>query len=118
LDLEKLSGTFGSADPFTFIAANGDKLVTQYGNQKFGASKPGTYQLTVVGFTQGENPIPIVTAVFVAEFVVQPRESTGRFAGATGKWVMEARTAPFVLGSTTPLPYVWQGRGTITMPRR
>ncbi len=114
LDLETLSGTFGSAEPFVFQAANGDKLVTQYGNTGFGAKTPGTYQIIPLGNSLAE---PVVV-VFLAEFVVQPNESTGRFKGATGSWIMEARTAPFILGSTTPLPYMWQGQGKISMPRR
>jgi hypothetical protein len=115
LELFAEPGKFGSAMPFTFMAANGDKLVTHYGNTNFGAQTPGTYQIQVLGLTPTG---PLVSVVFVAEFVVQPGESTGRFAGATGRWIMEARTAPFILGSTDPLPYVWEGRGSIVMPRR
>jgi len=110
----QLNGLFESYEPFEFVAANGDKLVAHYGNKKFGAATPGKYQLTFLG---GTPEAPIVSAVFVAEFVVQPDLSTGRFKGAKGSWIMEARTSAFVLGSTAPCPYVWEGRGSIVMPR-
>lgn len=108
-------GKFGSARPFVFNAANGDKLVTYYGNTDFGANEAGTYEITILGATAAGDLI--VSAVFVAEFVIQP-SSTGRFRGATGSWIMEACTAPFILGSSDPLPYYWQVQGTIVLPRR
>lgn len=109
-------GKFGSARPFVFNAANGDKLVTYYGNTDFGAKEAGTYEITILGATPAGELI--VSASFVAEFVIQPKESTGRFKGATGSWIMDACTSPFILGSPDPLPYYWQGQGTIVMPRR
>lgn len=96
-------------------ATNGDKLVTQYGNTgPSGAKMPVTDQIIPLGNSLAD---PVVV-VFLAEFVVQPNESTGRFQGATGSWIMEARTALFILGSITPLPYLWQGQGEFSMPRR
>jgi hypothetical protein len=105
-----ITGEFGSDGPFKFIAANGDILACEYGRVAFGASKPGTFELV---------PLPalgvgIYQAYFVAEFVPQGEECTGRFAGVSGSWVMYAVTAPFVLGSTDPLPYSWQGEGSLT----
>jgi hypothetical protein len=96
---------------FTFERMNGDKLATTYGS-----STPGTYTITVVGVTEGGDLI--VTAFFVAEFVVDPSASTGKFAGVTGSWIMYAQTGPFVLGSTDSLDYGWVGEGTLTFPKK
>jgi hypothetical protein len=114
-DLVGFQGTFRSSQPFEFTAANGDKLVVHYGNVDFGATTAGTYQIKILGLTElGQ---PIVSIVFLAEFVVQPN-STGRFRGTTGSWIMVARsTAPFVLGANDPVPYAWEGRGRISLPR-
>jgi hypothetical protein len=108
-------GEFGSGDPFVFVAANGDELVCHYGRTDFGASEPGVFELTVVGFTEGG--VPIVEALFIAEFVPQPA-STGRFAGIQGSWIMIAVTDPFVLGSSDPVPYSWSGQGSLTFQKR
>jgi len=59
----------------------------------------------------------IVEARWLAEFVVVPDESTGRFAGVTGSWIMDARSEPFVLGSDDPVAYSWEGSGRLTFPR-
>ena len=59
----------------------------------------------------------IVQAVWVAEFVVVPEESTGKFAGATGSWIMIARSQPFVLGSDDPVYYSWEGDGQLTFQK-
>lgn len=107
-----ITGEFGSGDPFVFTGANGDKLVCYYGRTDFGASQPGNFILTVVGVLP--NNMLVVEAQWIAEFVVQPNESTGKFAGATGKWTMYAFSKPFVLGSTDPAEYWWQGKGRIT----
>lgn len=111
-----ITGEFGSGDPFVFYAANGDKLVTYYGRTDKGAGTPGTFTLTVVGAT--EDGQPIVEAAWVAEFVVQPNESTGRFAGATGSWVMYAYSEPFVLASSDPVYYWWEGEGRLTFQKK
>jgi hypothetical protein len=112
----KLGGTFGSGPGgFSFVAANGDVLATNYGRTgKGGAKAPGTVTLTIVGL---DGMLPVVTAEFVAEFVVDGAGSTGRFSGVTGSWVMYARTAPFTLGSTDPVVYTWEGEGRLTYPR-
>jgi hypothetical protein len=109
------TGTFGSHDPFVFTAANGDELVCYYGRDDKGADGAGTFELTIVGVTEGGGLI--VDAVFIAEFVAQPVESTGRFAGATGGWIMYAETEPFVLGSTDPVEYSWEGEGELTLEK-
>lgn len=111
-----LGGTFGSDGPCVFVAANGDKLVCHYGRTDKGAEEPGEYELTIVGVTDSGDLI--VEALFVAEFVVQPRQSTGRFAGATGNWIMYAATEEFVLGATDPTAYEWEGEGELTLRRR
>jgi hypothetical protein len=109
------TGNFGGGSPFVFVGANGDKLVCWYGRTNHGASQPGTFELTVVGFTPAG--APIVTARFLAEFVAHPQDSTGKFSGATGSWVMDARTAPFVLGSNDPVSYSWEGEGKLNFAK-
>jgi hypothetical protein len=110
------AGEFGSGSPYVFAAANGDKLVTWYGRTDHGAQEPGTFKLTIVDVT--EEGALVVTAEFIAEFVVQPDESTGKFAGVTGSWIMYAFTDPFVLGSTDPGAYWWEGEGELTFPQK
>ena len=107
-------GEFGSGEPFVFVAANGDELACHYGRTDKGATVPGVFELTIVGIADGG--APIVEAFFIAEFVPQP-ESTGRFAGASGGWIMFARTKPFVLGSSEPLEYSWEGAGKLTFQK-
>lgn len=108
----KIVGEFGSGAPFLFVGPNGDRLVTWYGRVAHGASVPGHFEATIVGVTTDGSLI--VTAFFVAEFVAQPDESTGTFAGATGSWIMYAQTDPFVLGSEDPIVYSWEGEGALT----
>lgn len=114
-DTGKIEGEFGSATAFVFTAANGDQLATYYGNTNFGADEPGTFELTILGVTPDNNLI--VEALFIADFVIQPALCTGRFAGTTGSWLMIARSAPFVLGSSDPLAYSWEGEGRLTFRR-
>ena len=110
-----LIGEFGAGSPFVFVGANGDTLVTWYGRTDHGAEAPGTFTLTILGVT--EQGAPIVEAHWIAEFVVQPDESTGKFAGATGSWIMDAFSEPFVLGSDDPVVYRWEGEGEITFAK-
>jgi len=110
-----IAGKFGSGDPFVFVAANGDKLACYYGRTDKGASEPGSFVLTIVDVTP--EGAPVVTAEWIAEFVVQPELSTGRFAGVTGSWVMYAESEPFVLGSSDPVGYSWDGAGKLTFPK-
>lgn len=114
-DTGTIQGEFGSGSPYVFTAANGDKLVCVYGRTADDAAEPGTFELTIVGVT--EDGDLIVIAEFFAEFVVQP-ESTGRFAGVTGSWIMIANTDPFVLGSSDPIAYTWHGEGELTFPQK
>lgn len=100
---------------FTFERKNGDKLVTTYGDTAAGAAEPGEYTITVIGASEAGL---IVTAYFVAEFVVNPTASTGKFAGVRGSWIMYAQTGPFVLGSSDSLDYGWVGEGTLTFPKK
>lgn len=116
-----IQGEFGSGIPYTFTAANGDKLVCIYGraagNPAAGehpASEPGTFELTIVESTPDGL---VVTAAFVAEFVVQPELCTGRFKGVTGSWIMYAFTEPFLLGSSEPIVYTWEGEGELKFPQ-
>ncbi len=110
-----ITGEFGSGDPFVFTGANGDRLACYYGRTDFGASQPGNFILTIVDVLPGGELV--VEAQWIAEFVVQPNDSTGRFAGATGSWVMYAYSMPFVLGSDDPVDYWWHGRGSLKFKR-
>jgi hypothetical protein len=111
----KIVGEFGSGSPFVFVGANGEHLVTWYGRTDHGATEPGTFELTILGVT-GEGAL-IVQALWIAEFVAVPEESTGKFAGVTGSWEMIARSEPFILGTETPVQYSWEGDGQLTFPR-
>jgi hypothetical protein len=111
----RIIGEFGSGAPFVFTGANGDELVCYYGRTDFGASKPGTFELTILDVLADGSLV--VEALFIAEFVPQPDECTGMFAGVTGSWVMYATTEPFVLGSNDPTNYSWQGQGSLTFAK-
>ncbi len=111
-----ITGEFGSGDPFVFTGANGDQLVCYYGRTDFGASQPGTFTLTILEVLP--NGALVVEAEWIAEFVVQPQDSTGKFAGATGSWIMYAYSEPFVLGTSDPVYYWWQGNGTLTFKKK
>jgi hypothetical protein len=116
-----ITGEFGGGSPFVFIGgngddANGDRLVTWYGRTDHGASEPGTFTLTILGTTPGG--ALIVEAAWIAEFVAVPEESTGKFAGVSGSWIMYAFSDPFVLGSDDPVVYSWHGEGTLTFQKR
>ena len=108
-----LGGTFASHDPCVFIAANGDELVCYYGREDKGAEEVGEIEITILDITEDGF---LVDAFFIAEFVVQP-ESTGRFAGGSGSWIMYAQTEPFILGSSEPVAYTWEGEGAITIAK-
>ncbi|MEZ6063590.1 MAG: hypothetical protein R3C19_24840 [Planctomycetaceae bacterium] len=108
-DLMTLTGEFGSAAPFVFTDSDGDSLVTQYGRTEFGAAEPGFFKLTVRGPAEGGLNV-LVQAHWIAEFVVQPDSSTGKYAGVTGSWIMDAYSDPFVLGTSEPLDYRWESR--------
>ncbi len=106
----RITGEFGSGSPFVFTAANGDTLTCVYGRELFGASQEGTFELI---------PLPdlgpgIYMAYWIAEFVPQPELCTGKFAGISGKWVMYAVSEPFLLGSSAPVGYSWEGEGKLT----
>jgi hypothetical protein len=107
----QITGEFGSGSPYVFTGANGDKLVCYYGRTDFGASEPGAFELTIVDVTP--DGFLVVEALFIAEFVVQPDECTGKFAGTTGSWIMYASTGPFILGSEDPIAYSWEGTGKL-----
>ena len=110
-DTGVFSGEFGSAEPFVFVGANGDKLSCQYGRDDLatadgGATSVGTFEL----FPLGEG---VYVAFWIAEFVPVVSECTGKFAGIKGSWIMYAMSEPFVLGSTDPAGYSWQGDGSL-----
>jgi hypothetical protein len=117
-NVTRIIGTFGSGDEgFTFTAANGDSLACHYGRIDKGASQPGAFELSVLGEGLGDDGITpsfIVEALWIAEFVARPDDSTGKFAGVTGKWTMYAQSEPFVLGSGHPVYFSWEGEGKLT----
>jgi hypothetical protein len=93
---------------FTFVAANGDKLVTHYGT---GFTGKMTGHLSADGTA-------VVGVQFDAIFTIDGAQSTGRFAGASGSWRMIAHAesvslASMVPGFTAPFDYTWTGGGTI-----
>ena len=118
------TGTFGSADPFVFTDADGDVLVTYYGRTDItpSAAEEGTFALLPAGLHPDGLPFNPgdVYAYWIAEFVVQP-ESTGKYAGASGSWIMDAYSAPFSpteIGPTgvgVPLDYRWESRGDVQL---
>lgn len=110
-----LGGLFGSAPTFTFTAANGDKLVCKYGKQTPADARTGQFTLTILDVTDAGELL--VEALFEAYFEVQPQLSTGRLAGATGGWLMIARSAPFALGTDDPVYYSWEGTGRVALAR-
>lgn len=123
-----ITGEFGSGEPFVFEAANGDRLACHFGRVAdddiaVGASQPGTFVLTilaVLGETDDDPPQPIllVEADWLAEFVPQPDLCTGRFAGIQGSWIMHAWSEPFILGSEDPVFYGWEGQGKLTFQKK
>jgi hypothetical protein len=107
-----IAGEFGSGSPFVFTGANGDELVCWYGRTDHGASTPGTFVLTILQINADGSML--VEAAWIAEFVPDPDESTGKFAGVKGSWTMYAYSSPFILGSSDPVDYSWDGEGTLT----
>jgi hypothetical protein len=108
-----ITGEFGSGSPFVFVAANGDQLACNYGRTDLGASSPGTFDLTIVDILSDGSLV--VVGAFVAEFVPQMDLCTGKFKGVTGSWIMYATTDLFILGSSDPTKYSWQGKGSLTL---
>ena len=110
LTFDPLTGAGTFQGFFTFVAANGDKLVCTYGDTENGAQQVGQFQL----FDAGEGN---VTVVFIAEFNPVPELCTGRFANVIdGSLIMVAVTEPFVPqldqdGFTPPFNYAWEGDG-------
>jgi hypothetical protein len=119
VDGNRITGEFGSGSPFVFTGANGDELACEYGRLQFGAKVPGTYELTILDMTADGDLL--VEAYFIAEFVVQPDLCTGKYAGATGSWIMEAWSKPFKLGLVgegESFEYAWEGEGEITFQKK
>ena len=102
-DFATLTGTFQGS--FVFVAANGDRLASNYGG-------PGTFAATLAD--SGE-----ATVEFVAVFTPDPVKCTGRFAKVIGGgFTMIATTDPFELtldaeGFTPPFHYTWEGEGSL-----
>jgi hypothetical protein len=93
----------------TFVAANGDKLVTHYGT---GYTGKLTGQLSA-------DHTAVVGIQYDAIFTIDGAQSTGQFAGASGSWRMIAHTSSISLvsnvpGFTAPFDVTWTGGGTIT----
>lgn len=109
-----ITGEFGSGSPFFFYGSAGDVLVCYYGRTDHGASEPGRFVLTIQNIL--EDGSLVVEALWIAEFVPVPDLSTGRFAGVTGSWIMYAKSAPFILGSSNLALYSWEGEGWLNFP--
>jgi hypothetical protein len=93
----------------TFVAANGDKLVTHYGTG---------YTGKMVGQLSADGTA-VQGVQFDAIFTIDGAQSTGQFAGASGSWRMIAHAenvplAGTIPGHTAPFNYTWTGGGTIT----
>lgn len=107
----RITGTFGSGEPFVFVGLNGDVLACNYGRDAAG-NPTGTFTLFPAG-------VPgTYVALWIADFVPLGDQCTGEFAGVSGSWVMYAVSAPFQLGSSDPLYYAWQGSGLLTFKKR
>lgn len=113
-DAATFSGTFRGR--FVFVAANGDRLVSSYGDTSNGASVPGDYYAVPAG--NG-----LFRIVFVAEFNPIVAECTGRYADLVGgSFFMVAMTEPFELtvdanGFTPSFDYSWFGDGYMEYDR-
>lgn len=104
----KVTGTFQGE--FVFVAANGDRLATTYGDGFSGV---------FTGVTDG---VTVRDITFDAIFTVDTANSTGRFANATGSWRMIANAESVSLGGgepgfTAPFNYTWTGDGTLHFPK-
>ena len=106
-----ITGTFGSGQPFVFTGANGDILSCNYG-KSVSPSAHGTFTLIPVNASAG-----VYMGIFVAEFVPISSACTGKFEGVTGSWVMYAETEPFVLSSSNPVEYAWEGSGELNFKK-
>ncbi len=111
---QKITGTFGSGEPFVFVGANGDELVCTYGRDGDG-NFTGEFELTVLDILPGGDLL--VEAAWFADFVVVTEECTGKFAGVTGSWFMVAGSDPFILGSDEAASYFWEGKGRLNFPK-
>ena len=102
------NGRFLEPCPLRIYWLGWGQLACYYGRVDEGASSPGVATL----YPQADGKF---VAVFVAEFTPAYAECTGRFSKLTGgSFIMVATTEPFVLGSTDPVAYWWQGQGTLT----
>jgi hypothetical protein len=109
------TGTFDSDGPYVFTGADGDQLAVFYGTPDGGTTVTGTYDLVYLGGPVG--PGGTYQAFFVAEFVPYDADCTGKFKGVSGGWTVYASTEPFVLGSTDPPAYEWEGHGSLTFAK-
>ncbi len=107
-----ITGQFGSAVPFAFTSEDGDVLACYYGRTDFGAKNPGTFTLVPVHGKAGW-----YVAYWIAEFDPYDPDCTGKFAGVTGGWIMYAQSAPFQLGSSDPIVYWWEGKGSLNFSK-
>lgn len=116
LDNGDAIGTFQSEGPYVFTGANGDQLACNYGNPEYGPQ--GTYYLAYLGGKNPPGPGGLYMAFFKADFIPYAPDCTGKFSGVSGGWTMYAITDPFILGSTDPVGYSWEGSGSLTFPSK
>ena len=112
-NLVALTAAFTSGPTgYNFISRDGT-LAIDYGVGPVGtAGVPGTVVLKVL---RVDGPIALVSAHFLANFEIDPSESTGKYTGSRGRWLMDAKsTQPFRLnllnGTSEPFRYVWRSR--------
>lgn len=101
---------------FVFVAANGDRLATIYG-------EGGTGTLTGKLEVDGDgNPVGVVDVEFDAFFAPDPDNSTGRFENVVGGgWQMIANAESIALTGgayTAPFDYTWSGTGTLEYAKK
>jgi hypothetical protein len=110
-----VTGTFHGT--FVFVAANGDRLATIYG-------EGGTGTLTGQLSQDAEGNPVVIDVEFDAFFTPDPDNSTGRFANVVGGgWTMIAKSESIPLptdggGYTAPFDYTWTGTGTLEYAKK
>jgi hypothetical protein len=109
------SGTFHGS--FVFVAANGDRLVCDYGGPGTTLGEPGTFGV-IDANAEG------IVVQFFATFTPRLAECTGKYAKLNGgSFFMVATSSRFPLvisdtGFTPPFDYTWVGRGGLSFNRR
>ena len=98
------------------LSMTGQKFDYEFINLREGAGQKPEYKAK-----SRWGQVPCLTVAATGRNLVQSAailgylaQATGKFAGATGSWVMYARSAPFILGTNFPVDYSWEGEGRLT----